>query len=94
MDLDDLRVDRLWENQNLACFQTEEDELFLFYATHSGLKLQQVDMSDGSMVSRPLNLEGKWLRSNLLGFQFNQETNRALIVLVKGFNAKPFYLSF
>jgi hypothetical protein len=94
LDLDELHVDRLWENQNLACFQTEEDGLFLFYATHSGLKLQRVDISDGSMASRPLNVEGKWLRSNLLGFQFNQETNRALIVLVKGFNAKPFYLSF
>lgn len=94
LDLDDLRVNRIWPYLNLACIQSNENDLYLFYATHTGIELQQVDTDNGSLVPKPVNLEGKWLRSNLHGFQFNPETNSALILLIKNWSAKPFYLSF
>jgi hypothetical protein len=94
LDLENLKIDILWPDQNLACIQTNEEDLYLFYSTHAGIELQKVEMADGSLVNKPLNLEKKWLRSNLRGFQFNAESNSAIILLIKNFSTKPFYLSF
>lgn len=68
--------------RNFAFFKTDET-LHLFYRDNLNLKLIEVDMETGEKLDKAMSFDDKWKRSNIAGFQFNSETNSAIVLLSK-----------